>query len=122
LFRGVVFKISKEETIQLVVKHTELVRRLTEECTERHGAVFRYEYNPEASSQTEPEFSVEICDAVKRVWGEAGTETLSNIYRLRLKYGACLLGHYPHHIDLYVRRWNISTSIQQREKILISIQ
>ena len=79
LFRGVVFKNTNEETIQLAAKHTELVRRLTDECTEKHGTIFRYEYSPETFSQTEPEFSVEICDAVKAAWGRAGTDTLSKI-------------------------------------------
>ena len=79
LFRNVVFKNSKEETIQLAAKHTELVRRFTEECTETHGTVFRYEYSPETFSQTEPEFAVDICNAVKEAWGKAGTDTLSKI-------------------------------------------
>jgi 2-isopropylmalate synthase len=79
LFRNVVFKNSKEETIQLAAKHTELVRRFTEECTEKHGTVFRYEYSPETFSQTEPEFAVDICNAVKEAWGKAGTDTLSKI-------------------------------------------
>ncbi len=79
LFRNVVFKNSKEETIQLATSHTELVRRLTEECTEKHGTVFRYEYSPETFSQTEPAFAVEICDAVKGAWGKAGTDTLDRI-------------------------------------------
>jgi 2-isopropylmalate synthase len=79
LFRDVVFKNSREETIQLATTHTELVRRLTEECTEKHGTVFRYEYSPETFSQTEPEFAVEICDAVKAAWGKAGTDTLERI-------------------------------------------
>jgi 2-isopropylmalate synthase len=79
LFRNVVFKSSREETIQLATTHTELVRRLTEECTEKHGTIFRYEYSPETFSQTEPEFSVEICDAVKAAWGKAGTDTLERI-------------------------------------------
>lgn len=79
LFRGVVFNNSKDETIQLATKHTELVRRLTEECTERHGTIFRYEYSPETFSQTEPEFAVEICNAVQKAWGKAGTDTLNKI-------------------------------------------
>ncbi len=79
LFRNVVFKNSKKETIQLAATHTELVRRLTEECTEKHGTVFRYEYSPETFSQTEPEFAVEICDAVKKAWGKAGTDKLTKI-------------------------------------------
>ena len=79
LFRNVVFKNSKEETIQLAKKHTELIRRYTEECTEKHGTVFRYEYSPETFSQTEPEFAVEICNAVKEAWGKAGTDTMNKI-------------------------------------------
>jgi 2-isopropylmalate synthase len=79
LFRNVVFKNSKEETIQLATAHTEIVRRLTEGCTEKHGTIFRYEYSPETFSQTEPEFAVEICDAVKRAWGKAGADTLNKI-------------------------------------------
>ena len=79
LFRNVVFKNSGEETIKLATTHTELVRRLTEECTEKHGTIFRYEYSPETFSQTEPEFAVEICDAVKAAWGKAGTNTLERI-------------------------------------------
>ena len=79
VFRNVVFRNSKEETIQLAARHTELVRRLTEECTEKHGTIFRYEYSPETFSQTEPEFAVEICNAVKAAWGKAGTDTLDRI-------------------------------------------
>jgi 2-isopropylmalate synthase len=79
VFRNVVFRNSKEETIQLAAKHTELVRRLTDECTERHGTIFRYEYSPETFSQTEPEFAVEICNAVMAAWGKAGTDTLDKI-------------------------------------------
>jgi isopropylmalate/homocitrate/citramalate synthase len=108
LFRGVVFKNSEEETIQLAVKHTELVRRLTEECTERHGTVFRYEYSPETFSQTEPEFSVEICDAVKRAWGKAGTETLSKII---FNLPATVEIAPPNHFADMVRACKVNTRI-----------
>ena len=73
LFRTVVFRNSKEETLALAVKHTEIVRKLTEECTAKHGTQFRYEYSPETFSQTEPEFALEVCEAVKKTWGKAGT-------------------------------------------------
>ena len=72
LFRTVVFRHSQEETIRLAVRHTEIVRKLTEECTAKHGTVFRYEYSPETFSQTEPEFALEVCEAVKAAWGKAG--------------------------------------------------
>lgn len=74
LFREVVFHNSPEETVKLAVKHTEIIRKLTEECTAKHGTIFRYEYSPETFSQTEPAFSLEVCEAVKAAWGKAGVE------------------------------------------------
>ena len=71
-FRQIVFRNSQEETVELAVKHTKLVRQLTDECTAKFGTQFRYEYSPETFSQTEPDFSVQICEAVKVAWGRAG--------------------------------------------------
>lgn len=73
LFREVVFRASQAETLALAVKHTELIRKLTDECTQKHGTKFRYEYSPETFTQTEPAFALEICEAVKKAWGRAGT-------------------------------------------------
>ena len=72
LFRDVVFRNTKAQTIDLAVRHTLLVRQLTDECSEKYGTRFRFEYSPETFTQTEPEFAVEICEAVKRAWGKAG--------------------------------------------------
>lgn len=74
LFRNVVFRNSKEQTIELAATHTKIVRQLTEECTAKYGTKFRYEYSPETFTQTEPDFAVEICEVVKAAWGKAGTD------------------------------------------------
>lgn len=34
----------------------------------QHGTNFRYEYSPELFTQTEPDFAVEVCDAVHAEW------------------------------------------------------
>lgn len=81
-FRDVVFQNSKEQTIELAVRHTKLVRQLTEECTAKYGTIFRYEYSPETFTQTEPEFAVGICEAVKAAWGKAGTGENRLIFNL----------------------------------------
>jgi 2-isopropylmalate synthase len=73
LFREVVFRNSKQQTIDLAVSHTKLIRELTDEVSARSGAKFRYEYSPETFTQTEPEFPIELCNAVKEAWGRAGT-------------------------------------------------
>ena len=71
-FRQIVFRNSQEETVELAAKHTKLVRQLTDECTAKFGTQFRYEYSPETFSQTEPDFAVRICEAVKAAWGRSG--------------------------------------------------
>ena len=99
-FRNVVFRNSKEETIALAVKHTKLVRQLTDECTAKHGTKFRFEYSPETFSQTEPEFAVEVCEAVKAAWGKAGTGDERIIFNLPATVEVAPPNHYADQVRL----------------------
>jgi 2-isopropylmalate synthase len=72
LFRDVVFRNSKEKTVELATTHTAILRKYCEEVSARTVTVFRYEYSPETFSQTEPDFAIEVCEAVKKTWGKAG--------------------------------------------------
>lgn len=72
-FREVVFGNTQDGTVDLAIKHTKIVRQLTEEYAAKYGTVFRYEYSPETFSQTEPDFAIRVCEAVKTAWGKAGT-------------------------------------------------
>jgi 2-isopropylmalate synthase len=100
VFRNVVFRNSKEQTIELAVKHTKLVRQLTEECTAKYGTKFRYEYSPETFSQTEPEFAVEICEAVKAAWGKAGPGMDRIIFNLPSTVEIAPPNHYADQVKL----------------------
>ena len=132
LFRTVVFRNSKEETLKLAVKHTEIVRKLTEECTAQHGTIFRYEYSPETFSQTEPEFAVEVCEAVKAAWGKAGLGDERIIFNLPATVEIGPPNHYADlvscaQMSLACRRLTESQiehfcrNISEREKIIISL-
>lgn len=69
VFREQVFGNSKEQTIALAVKHVKLVRELVDEAIARGDRTkWQFEYSPEAFSQTEPEFAVELCNAVQEAW------------------------------------------------------
>ena len=61
LQREVVFSKSKNEIIEIAVQGAALIKNLTDEIK---GTEFRFEYSPESFSQTEIEFSVDICKAV----------------------------------------------------------
>ena len=62
--REQVFKKSKEDIINIAVSGAELFNKYSEEM----GVNYRYEYSPESFTGTEPEFALEICNAVLDVW------------------------------------------------------
>ncbi|KAF4576643.1 hypothetical protein EYR40_000887 [Pleurotus pulmonarius] len=114
-FRNVVFGNSKEKTLELAVTHTKLVRQLTDECTAKYGTQFRYEYSPETFTQTEPDFAVEVCEAVKAAWGKAGTGDDRIIFNLPSTVEIAPPNHYADQIEYFV------THITEREKIIVSL-
>ncbi|KAK0196751.1 hypothetical protein F5146DRAFT_1012815 [Armillaria mellea] len=114
LFRNVVFRNSKEQTIELAATHTKIVKQLTEECTAKYGTMFRYEYSPETFTQTEPDFAVEICEVVKAAWGKAGTDFEDKIiFNLPSTVEIAPPNHYADQIEYFC------TKITEREKILV---
>ena len=66
LQRDVVFNFGKKECIDLAVFGAKLVKEEIDKDTS--GTEWFVEYSPESFSQTEPDFAVEICDAVLDVW------------------------------------------------------
>lgn len=98
-FRDVVFRNSKAQTIELAVTHTKLVRQLTEECTAKYGTKFIYEYSPETFTQTEPDFALEICEAVKDAWGKAGTGEDRIIFNLPSTVEIAPPNHYADQVN-----------------------
>ena len=78
LFRRVVFRVDKAECMAIATHGTELVMKYAEQHL---GDVeFGYQYSPEIFTGTEPDFAVEICNAVMDVWqpGE-GREIILNL-------------------------------------------
>ena len=64
LQREVVFGLDKDGIVDIAVNAAKLCRKL--EQTMGHTAI-RYEYSPESFTLTEPEFAIEICEAVMDV-------------------------------------------------------
>ena len=62
--REQVFKKSKEEILQIAVEGAKLLKQLTEEA----GENYRFEYSPESFTGTEPEYALEVCNAVLDIW------------------------------------------------------
>lgn len=62
--RQQVFKKDKEEIKRIAVEGAKLLLELTEEAGEK----YRFEYSPESFTGTEPEYALEVCNAVLDVW------------------------------------------------------
>jgi 2-isopropylmalate synthase len=65
LQREVVFNMSKHEITQLAVDGAALINKLANEYGREK---FIFEYSPESFTGTEPDYAVEICNAVLDVW------------------------------------------------------
>lgn len=62
--REQVFRKSKEEILSIAVEGAKLCKKIAEET----GAPYRFEYSPESFTGTEPEFALEVCNAVLDIW------------------------------------------------------
>ncbi|CAE6436713.1 unnamed protein product [Rhizoctonia solani] len=114
-FRDVVFRNSQDETVELAVTHTKLVRKLVDEYSAKYGTQFKYEYSPETFSQTEPDFAVRVCEEVKKAWGKAGLGDERIIFNLPATVEIATPNHYADQIELFGR------NISEREKVIISL-
>lgn len=62
--REQVFAKDKEQIKKIAVDGAKLLKQLTEEA----GASYRFEYSPESFTGTEPEYALDVCNAVLDVW------------------------------------------------------
>ena len=70
VFREVVFGMQKAEVVELALQAVRLIKQLAAEMPETEITL---EYSPEVFSSTEPEFALEICNAVTAEWGATPT-------------------------------------------------
>jgi 2-isopropylmalate synthase len=75
--REQVFRASKQEIVAIAVNGA----RLLDEGAAKHpNAEWLFEYSPESFSGTEPEFAVEVCNAVLDVWQpQRGRQVILNL-------------------------------------------
>ncbi|MET7298449.1 2-isopropylmalate synthase [Embleya sp. NPDC005575] len=78
-FRRVVFNVDRDRCRSIAVSGTEHVMRFADKHLGDETA-FGYEYSPEIFIDTEPDFALEVCEAVMDVWQpEAGREIVLNL-------------------------------------------
>ena len=107
--REQVFRKSKEEIIDIAVKGAELIVKLQEE----YGSSFRFEYSPESFTGTEPEFALEISNAVLDILKPSPTNKV--ILNLPVTVEHSLPHIYANQVEY------ICKNIKYREDVVISL-
>ncbi len=107
--REQVFKRSKEEIIEIAVSGAKLCK----EYREKTEGNFRFEYSPESFTGTEPEFALEICNAVLDVWQP--TENDKVIINLPVTVSHSMPHVYANQVEY------MCDNIKYRENVIISL-
>ncbi|HEY5621120.1 MAG TPA: 2-isopropylmalate synthase [Pontiella sp.] len=66
-----VFGMNREQLIETAVAATKQIRELADQMPESD---IRYEFSPEEFTDTDVDFSIELCEAVFNAWGKASVE------------------------------------------------
>lgn len=112
-FRRVVFNHSKEAALETAVRCTKLVRALTKDDPSQEDTDWAFEFSPETFSDTEPEFVIDVCEAVKAAWEP--TEANPIIFNLPATVEMSTPNVYADQIEYFCR------NITEREKICVSL-
>lgn len=112
-FRNVVFGMSEEQSLELAVRCTKLVRSLTKDDPENASTDWDFEFSPETFSDTRLDYAVQICEAVKQAWGPTKEKPI--IFNLPATVEMATPNVYADQIEYF------STNISNREEICISL-
>ncbi|KAH6667067.1 2-isopropylmalate synthase [Plectosphaerella plurivora] len=112
-FRQVIFNFSEEESLELAVRCTKLVRSLTKDDPSQSATNWQFEFSPETFSDTSPEFALRICEAVKEAW--APTAEVPIIFNLPATVEMSTPNVYADQIEYFCR------NISNRETVSVSL-
>ena len=107
--REQVFRKSKSEIIDIAI----FGAKLCKEYREKTEGNFRFEYSPESFTGTEPEFALEICNAVLDVWQP--TENDKVIITLPVTVALSMPHIYANQVEY------MCDNIKYRENVIISL-
>ena len=110
LQREVVFRNSKEETIELAVFGARAIKELAQKNPETN---FTFEYSPESFTGTEMDFAAEICNSVIDVWDP--TKDKKVIINLPSTVEMATPNTYADQIEYMCR------NLKSRENVIVSL-
>lgn len=112
-FQQIVFGMNNEQSKALAVECTKLARKLTKDDPSHAGTEWAYEFSPETFSDSDPNFVIEVCEAVKAAWEPSVENPI--IFNLPATVEMSTPNVYADQIEYFC------TNISEREKICVSL-
>ncbi len=106
-----VFGMEREQLIETAVAATKQIRELSDRMPESD---IRYEFSPEEFTDTDIDFSVELCEAVFDTWGKATPEK-PLIMNLPATVERRPPNHYADMVELFCKKFT------HRDSVLVSL-
>ena len=110
VFREIVFCQTRDEIVQLAVNATRQIRRL---CDETQETEWTFQYSPETFCFTEPDFALQICEAVAEVWDPSRSRPM--IINLPATVEVSMPNVYADRIEHFCRHFS------RRQQVCISV-
>lgn len=112
-FRRIVFGMSKEQSLAMAVRCTKFARSITKDDPSTSGTDWLFEFSPETFSDTDPDFAVQVCEAVKEAWGP--TEEVPIIFNLPATVEMSTPNVFADQIEYFC------THMTERQKFVVSV-
>jgi 2-isopropylmalate synthase len=114
-FRQVVFNYTEEQTLNLAVECTKLVKSLTKDNPEASGTQWQFEFSPECFSDTDPDYALKVCRAVTAAWEPDASKRDQIILNLPATVELATPNIYADMIEYFCN------NIGQRENVCVSL-
>ena len=112
-FQQIVFGMTNEQSKALAVECTKYARSITKGDPQASETEWAFEFSPETFSDSDQDFMLDICEAVKEAWEPSAANKL--IFNLPATVEMSTPNVYADQIELFCRR------ISEREKICVSL-
>ncbi len=112
-FQQIVFNMNNEQSKALAVECTRYARSITKDDPSQEGTEWAFEFSPETFSDSDPDFVLEVCEAVKAAWEPSVEDPI--IFNLPATVEMATPNVYADQIEYFCR------NISEREKICVSL-
>jgi 2-isopropylmalate synthase len=112
-FRRIIFNMDRKQSLEMAVKCTKYARSITKDDPSQAGTDWQLEFSPETFSDTEPDFAVEVCQAVKAAWEPTVEKPI--IFNLPATVEMSTPNVFADQIEYFC------TNMTEREKFVVSV-